>query len=186
MNSLLGLILLSASDSLATCVVIVLVSSMRLEIAYCLVPYVDSILHSGGYEHRGVWCSAFAGRITFAMTRSLRVQACTQWWRASGDDVKPSLGTWQECHATFQLTKHWDYRSRHQLVDDLTAIGSGALVVLATAGSTNSVRTISAHLLTYIEQPSGVVILERRYSPRWLRDDDGSVSHVMRGHPGAI
>jgi len=23
----------------------------------------------------------------------------------SGDDVKPSSGTWQECHPTFQLTK---------------------------------------------------------------------------------
>ena len=46
------------------------------------------------------------------------------------------------------------------------------MVVLATAGSTNSVRTISAHLLTYSEQPSGVVILERRYGPRRLRDDD--------------
>ena len=57
-------------------------------------------------------------------------------------------------------------------VDDLTAIGSAALVVLATAGSTNSVRTISAHLLTYGEQLSGVVILERRYGPRRLRDDD--------------
>jgi len=54
----------------------------------------------------------------------------------------------------------------------MTAIGSAALVVLATAGSTNSVRTISAHLLTYGEQPSGVVILERRYGPRRLRDDD--------------
>ena len=41
--------------------------------------------------------------------------------------------------------------TRHQSVDDLTAIGSAALVVLATAGSTNSVRTISAHLLTYGE-----------------------------------
>jgi len=51
-------------------------------------------------------------------------------------------------------------------------IGSAALVVLATAGSTNSVRTINAHLLTYGEQPSGVVILERRYGPRRLRDDD--------------
>jgi len=57
-------------------------------------------------------------------------------------------------------------------VDDLTAIGSAALVVLATAGSTNSIRTINAHLLTYGEQPSGVVILERRYGPRRLRDDD--------------
>ena len=57
-------------------------------------------------------------------------------------------------------------------VDDLTAIGSAALVVLATAGSTNSVRTINAHLLTYGEQPSGDVILERRYGPRRLRDDD--------------
>ena len=89
--------------------------------------------------------STFAGRITFAMTRSLRAQACAQWWRASGDDVKPSLGTWRECHPAFQLTKHWDYRSRHQSVDDLTSIGSAALVVLATAGSTNSVRTINAH-----------------------------------------
>ena len=51
-------------------------------------------------------------------------------------------------------------------------VGSAALVVLATAGSTNSVRTINAHLLTYGEQPSGVVILERRYGPRRLRDDD--------------
>ena len=57
-------------------------------------------------------------------------------------------------------------------VDDLTAIGSAALVVLATAGSTNSVRTINAHLLTYGEQPSGVATLERRYGPRRLRDDD--------------
>ena len=46
------------------------------------------------------------------------------------------------------------------------------MVVLATAGSTNSVRTINAHLLTYGEQPSGVVILERRYGPRRLRDDN--------------
>ena len=42
---------------------------------------------------------------------------------------------------------------------------TAALVVLATAGSTNSIRTINAHLLTYGERPSGVVILERRYSP---------------------
>jgi len=124
-----------------------------------------------------LWCGflfAFysSGRITFAMTRSLRVHACAQWWRASGDDVKPSLGTWREGHPTFQLTKHWDYRSRHQSVDNLTAIGSAALVVLATAGSTNSVRTISAHLLTHGEQPSGVAILERRYGPRRVCDDD--------------
>jgi len=38
--------------------------------------------------------------------------------------------------------------------------------------SAHSVRTIRAHLLTYGEQPSGVVILERRYGPRRLRDDD--------------
>ena len=50
-------------------------------------------------------------------------------------------------------------------------IGSAALVVLATAGSINSVRTISAHLLTYGEQPSGVVTLDRRYGPRRLRND---------------
>ena len=31
---------------------------------------------------------------------------------------------------------------------------------------------ISAHLLTYGEQPSSVVTLERRYGPRRLRDDD--------------
>ena len=37
---------------------------------------------------------------------------------------------------------------------------------------TNSARTISAHLLTYGEQPSSVVTLERRYGPRRLRDDD--------------
>ena len=54
----------------------------------------------------------------------------------------------------------------------MTVIGSVALVAPATAGSTNSARTISAHLLTYGEQPSGVVILERRYGPRRLRDDD--------------
>ena len=95
-----------------------------------------------------------------------------QWWRASGDDVKPSSGTWRECHPTFQLTKHWDYRPRHQSVDDLTAIGSAALVVLATAGLTNAIRTISAHLLTYGEQPSGVVTLDRRYVPWRLRNDD--------------
>jgi len=106
------------------------------------------------------------------MTRSLRVQAYAQWWTASGDDVKPSLGTWRECHPTFQLTKHWDYRSTHQSVDDLTAIGSAALVAIATAGSTNSIRTISANLLTYGEQLSGVVILERRYGSRRLRDDE--------------
>ena len=57
-------------------------------------------------------------------------------------------------------------------IDDLTVIGSAALVVPATAGSTNSARTISAHLLTYGEQPSSVVTLERRYGPRRLRDDD--------------
>ena len=33
-------------------------------------------------------------------------------------------------------------------------------------------RTISAHLLTYGEQPSSVVTLERRYGPRRLCDDD--------------
>ena len=47
-----------------------------------------------------------------------------------------------------------------------------ALVAPATTGSTNSARTISAHLLTYVEQPSSVVTLERRYGPRRLRDDD--------------
>ena len=65
--------------------------------------------------------------------------------------------------------------SKHQSVDDLTAIGSAALVVLATAGSTNSVWTINAHLshlLTYGEQPSSVVTLERRYGPRRLHDDE--------------
>ena len=92
--------------------------------------------------------------------------------------MKPSSGTWRECHPTFQLTKHCDYRSRHQSVDDLTAIGSAALVVLATAGSTNSVRTINAHLLTFGQQPSGVVILERRYGPRRLRDDDDEWSKM--------
>ena len=86
--------------------------------------------------------------------------------------MKPSLGTWRECHPTFQLTKHCDYRSRHHSVDDLTVIGSAALVAPATAGSTNSTRTISAHLLTYGEQPSSVVTLERRYGPRRLHDDD--------------
>jgi len=60
-------------------------------------------------------------------------------------------------------------------IDDLTAIGFAALDVLATAGSTNSVRTINAHLLTYGKQPSGVVILERRYGPRRLRDDDDDI-----------
>jgi len=45
-------------------------------------------------------------------------------------------------------------------------------MILATAGSTKSVRTIIAHLLTYGEQPSGVVTLEQRYGPQRLRDDD--------------
>ena len=63
--------------------------------------------------------------------------------------------------------------------DDLTAIGSTALVVLATAGSTNSVRAVSAHLLTYGKQPSGVVILERRYGPRRLRDDDNDDDDIV-------
>ena len=36
----------------------------------------------------------------------MRVQAYAQWWRASGDDVKPSLGTWRECHPTFQFPAH--------------------------------------------------------------------------------
>ena len=54
-----------------------------------------------------------------------------------------------------------------------------ALVVLATAGSTNSIRTISAQLLTYGEQPSGVVILERRYGPRRLSDDDGDLLNAV-------
>jgi len=57
-------------------------------------------------------------------------------------------------------------------VDDLTVTGSAALVAPATAGSTDSARTISAHLLTYGEQPSSVVTLERHYGPRRLRDDD--------------
>ena len=86
--------------------------------------------------------------------------------------MKPSLGMWRECHPTFQLIKHCDYRSRHHSVDDLTVIGSAAVVAPATAVSTNSARTISAHLLTYDEQPSSVVTLERRYGPRRLRDDD--------------
>ena len=69
-------------------------------------------------------------------------------------------------------------------VNDQTAIGSADLVVLATAGSTNSVRTISAHLLTYGDQPSGVVTLERRYGPRRLRDDDddNSITVVAVSH----
>ena len=61
---------------------------------------------------------------------------------------------------------------RNAIPDNLTAIGSATLVILATAGSTNSIRTIIAHLLTYGEQPSGVVILERRYGPRRLHGDD--------------
>jgi len=100
------------------------------------------------------------------------MQTYALWWRASGDDVKLSLGMWRECHPTFQLTKHWDYRLRHHSVDDLTVIGCAALVAPATAGLTNSARTISAYLLTYGEQPSSVVTLERRYGPRRLRDDD--------------
>jgi len=99
--------------------------------------------------------------------------------------VKPSLGMWRECHPTFQLTKHCDYTSRHHSVDDLTVIGFAALVAPATAGSTNSARTISTHLLTYGEQPSSVVTLERRYGPRRLRDDDESTDNAsvcLRGH----
>ena len=61
-----------------------------------------------------------------------------------------------------------DKKSAHLIT---SVIGSAALVAPATAGSTNSARTISAHLLTYGEQPSSVVTLERRYGPR-LRDDD--------------
>ena len=82
--------------------------------------------------------------------------------------------------STFQLTKHCDYRSRHHSVDDLTVIGSAALVAPATAGSINSARTISAHLLTYGEQPSSVVTLERRYGPRRLRDDDDDDDDITR------
>jgi len=44
---------------------------------------------------------------------------------------------------------YWDV-----IPQTMQLIGSAALVVLATAGSTNSVRTINAHLLTYGEQPS--------------------------------
>jgi len=102
--------------------------------------------------------------------------------------VKPSLGMWRECHPTFQLTKHCEYRSRHHSVDDLTVIGSAALVALATAGSTNSAKTISAQLLTYGEQPSSVVTLERRYGPRRLRDDDddGGVVRKLWGACGKL
>ena len=64
-------------------------------------------------------------------------------------------------------------------VDNLTVIGSAALVAPATAGSTNSARTISAHLLTYGEQPSSVVTLERRYGPRRLRDDDDGLHSTL-------
>jgi len=88
-------------------------------------------------------------------------------------------------HPTFQLTKHCDYRSRHHSVDNLTVIGSAALVAPTTAGSTNSARTISAHLLTYSEQPSSVVTLERRYGPRRLRDDDDddmTYRHTSEAH----
>ena len=77
------------------------------------------------------------------------------------------------------LTKHWDYRSRHHSVDELTVIGSAALVAPATAGSTNSARTITAHLLTYGEQPSSVVTPERRYGPRRLRDNDDDDDTVI-------
>ena len=88
-----------------------------------------------------------------------------------------SLGTSRECHPTFQLIKHWDYRSRHQSVDDLTAIGSAALVVLATAGSTNSVRTISAHLLTYgraaIRRGHTGATLRSSTTTRWWRRQRG-------------
>ena len=73
-----------------------------------------------------------------------------------------------------ELGSRWDSRtliSPHS-VDNLTVIGSAALVAPATAGSTNSARTISAHLLTFGEQPLSVVTLERRYGPRRLRDDD--------------
>ena len=51
--------------------------------------------------------------------------------------------------------------------------------------SAHSVRTIRAHLLTYGEQPSGVVILERRYGPRRLRDDDDDDSYSEDSHERA-
>jgi len=44
------------------------------------------------------------------------------------------------------------------------------------------VRTINAHLLTYGEQPSGVVTLERRYGPRRLRDDDDDDDEACSSH----
>ena len=115
--------------------------------------------------------SASAGRITFATTRSY-----AQWWRASLRRRREAIFghvARMSPNIPAHHCKHWDYRSRHHSVDDLTAIGSAALVVLATVGSINSIsQTISAHLLTYGEQPSGVVTLERRYGPRRLRDDD--------------
>ena len=116
--------------------------------------------------------------------RAYRPTPCDGEHQDSGDDVQPSLGMWRECHPTFQLTKHCDYRSKHHSVDDLTVIGSAALVAPTTAGSTNSARTISAHLLTYGEQPSSVVTLKRRYGPRRLRDDDDDVNRVMSSKCG--
>ena len=85
--------------------------------------------------------------------------------RACGENVTP----------TFQLTKHWDYRSKHHTVDDLTVIGSAALVAPATAGSTNFARTIIAHLLTWWSHWSDATVL-----------DDYAMTMTIFGYIGLI
>jgi len=68
-------------------------------------------------------------------------------------------------HQALRLQVEASVDRRHDR-DWVRSSGRPRNVNMKTAGSTNSVRTISAHLLTYGEQPSGVVILERRYGPR--------------------
>jgi len=54
----------------------------------------------------------------------------------------------------------------------LVGTGDVVLVVLASAGQTNSATTLDLFLPTAGDRPSYGAMVERRDGPSWLRDDD--------------
>ena len=72
-----------------------------------------------------------------------------------------------------QRTRHCDITSIWRSVDYLAASGNVLPAGPAAGGSTISTETTIKPLLqTSGGLPSNVVTVERRYGPRWLRDDD--------------
>ena len=88
-----------------------------------------------------------------------------------------------------QRTRHCDITSIRRSADYPAASGNVLQAGPAAGGSTRSAgTTITPLLQTSGGLPSEVVTVERRYSPRWLRDDDddditeskGDTSHAFK------